>query len=146
MTTYYPDQQMGNCKKMCTGRQKKKEKERKQKTESQPCVHWTKGKRSISLDTKRFPFCQQRGSGVRFFVPKSVEALQIFYMSFSSSEIFRSTELMSLPSLPRLRSQTRHIPRAMPFYFENLYRNQNFPWKIDVSRTKFVREKSFCTR
>ena len=34
----------------------------------------------------------------------------------------------------------------MPFYFENLYRNQNFPRKIDVSRAKFVREKSFCTR
>ena len=46
---------------------------------------------------------------MRFFVPKPVEALRIFYTSFSSSEMFRSTELMCLPSLPRLRSQTRHI-------------------------------------
>ena len=48
-------------------------------------------------------------------MPKSVEALRIFYTSFSSSEMFRSTELMCLPSLPRLRSQTRHIPALCLF-------------------------------
>ena len=32
------------------------------------------------------------------------------------------------------------------FCFENLYRNENFPRKIDLSRTKFVHGKSFCAR
>ena len=72
-----------------------------------------------------------------------MEALRIFYTLFSSSEKFRGTELMCLPSLPRLRSQTRHIPALCLFYFLNLYRNQNFPRKIDVSRTKFVCAKIF---
>ena len=48
-------------------------------------------------------------------MPKSVEALRIFYTSFSISEKFRGTELMCLPSLPRLRSQTRHIPALCLF-------------------------------
>ena len=44
-----------------------------------------------------------------------MEALRIFYTSFSSSEKFRGTELMCLPSLPRLRSQARHIPALCLF-------------------------------
>ena len=44
-----------------------------------------------------------------------MEALRIFYTSFSSSERFRGTELMCLPSLPRLQSQARHIPALCLF-------------------------------
>ena len=47
--------------------------------------------------------------------------------SFSNSEMFRSTEKMSLPLLPRLRMQTRHIPRAMPFYFQKIIPKSKLP-------------------
>ena len=72
-------------------------------------------------------------------MPKSVEALRIFYTSFSSSEMFRSTELMCLPSLPRLRSQTRHIP-ALCLYTVNICT------EIKTSRENRCFSYQICTR
>ena len=88
-----------------------------------------------------------RGSGVRFFVTKSIEALRTFHTSFLSSEMFRSMELtcLCLLSLPRLRSQTRHIPAIYLFILK-------ICTEFETSRGKSMLlvpnlyAKSFCTR
>ena len=76
-----------------------------------PSVHpiWSR-----TMHKCRFRFLLERFRST-IFRAKIRRRTTDFYTSFSSSEIFRSTELMCLPSLPRLRSQTRHIPALCLF-------------------------------